>query len=593
MLVTMASTHRIGLATYIFTRLKQAGVSHVYGVPGDFTLKALDRLQSSGLHFVGCCNELNAGYAADGFARAQRWMGQGQLGALFTTYGVGELSAANAVAGCYAEHVPIVHLVGTPSLQARRRSASTTPNREPHLQIHHSLGDGRTTVFRDLAKSFTAAQLDLGAVAADDAHNEIDWVLAQAIRKSQPVYIGLPADAADVPIDGSVLAKPLRSDQAAGSNFHATKSTLELASELLQRLYSSRRPMILVDRAGGMDGMRNLINDFVTESGLPTLALPSGAGMINTSVPNYLGLHSGVIGEVDTTPFVQSSDLVLALGPQFSDTQTLGWGTVPKRENMVIMSANSIDGAVAETQEVFREVLVALNKDKLPKGTDTGLPDFRNTKPSTVNPTHLINQTEFYKRLIPHLTAHDTILLGNATPVIGGQDLILPEPAQLIASGMWFSIGHMLPAALGVAQAKAQATGMRSGRTILLDGDGSFQVTAQELSTIIRERLDCIIFILNNGGYTYERLIHGKHESYNEIADWDYLVAPRLFGGRTDVDGYAIGTHRAHTWGDLDQILKSEGFRNGHGLILVDVRVDRFDIPERAKVVFDKARNVL
>lgn len=121
---------QISLSAYLFTRLKQCGVHHVHGIPGEFTLKALDHLAPAGLKWIGGCNELNAGYAADGYARIQG------LGALFTTYGVGVLSAINAVAGSYAEHVPVVHVVGTPAMHLQ----------EAHGCIHHNLGDGRLRV---------------------------------------------------------------------------------------------------------------------------------------------------------------------------------------------------------------------------------------------------------------------------------------------------------------------------------------------------------------------------------------------------------------------------------------------------------------
>ena len=107
----------IPLAKYLFTRLHQCGIRSVHGVPGDFTLKALDHLKASKLQWIGNCNELNAGYAADGYARMRG------ASALFTTYGVGELSAINAVAGSYAEYVPVIHIVGTPQRHLQNSGA--------------------------------------------------------------------------------------------------------------------------------------------------------------------------------------------------------------------------------------------------------------------------------------------------------------------------------------------------------------------------------------------------------------------------------------------------------------------------------------
>jgi len=83
----------VDIATYLFTRLKQLGVDSVHGLPGDYNLVALDYLPSCGLNWVGNCNELNAGYAADGYARIKG------IAAVITTFGVGELSLLNAIAG--------------------------------------------------------------------------------------------------------------------------------------------------------------------------------------------------------------------------------------------------------------------------------------------------------------------------------------------------------------------------------------------------------------------------------------------------------------------------------------------------------------
>lgn len=568
------------LARYLFDRLRHVGVGHVYGVPGDFTLRALDHLNASGLRFVGCCNELNAGYAADGYARMRRWQRPGGgLGALITTYGVGELSAANAVAGSYAEHVPLVHLVGTPSQRALRTSATGSDPARHHLHIHHTMGDGRAGVFREIAAKFTVAQLNLAEVELDDVPKRVDWLLSQALEQSRPVYLELPTDKVDVQL--ATGAEPF--DDGTNGREEKNDHNCQVASNaLLQRLYAAKRPMILVDRGEGVEEMRDDINEFVRRTGLPTLTLPSGLGMVDNELPNYFGVHSGKIGLIDAADFVHSADLVLAFGPLFADTQTLGWGTVPERENMVIIGKGRVDDTpVNSSREVIRSLLSDLDVGKLTNQDTTPLGNFRLAQPAQVSPEGEVDQTNFYLKLGPHLQPDDTVILGNATPIIGGRDLVLPPSSNIIASGMWFSIGHMLPAALGAAQAKAK------GRTILLDGDGSFQVTAQELSTIIHKRVDMVVFIINNGGYTYERWIHGKDEEYNEIAPWDYLAAPKLFGEAPE--GYPVRTHRVRTWKDLDVVLNSEEFRSGKGLTLVDVIMDKFDVSERARVIFEHA----
>src|SRR5260370_14151871 len=131
------------IGNYLVRRLREAGIRHSFGVAGDFNLKFLEQLaETRGMHWVGCCNELNAAYAADGFARTYG------LACLVTTYGVGELSALCGVAGAYAEHLPIVFVTGAPPLADIERNSL----------MHHTAGDGNFDNMMICARQFTAGQ---------------------------------------------------------------------------------------------------------------------------------------------------------------------------------------------------------------------------------------------------------------------------------------------------------------------------------------------------------------------------------------------------------------------------------------------------
>ena len=222
-------------------------------------------------------------------------------------------------------------------------------------------------------------------------------------------------------------------------------------------------------------------------------------------------------------PFVGSSDLVIAFGSQFSDTQTLGWSLVPDPALTVIIGKNAIDGVQVDVKGVLEKVLEVVDASRISQSVTGSLGNFRAIKAPLVGRDEKIDQGTLYLRLNDSgfLQPEDVIILANATPILGGRDLILPPKSRTIVSGMWFSIGHMLPAAQGAALAQ-----QRRGRTILFEGDGSFQISVQEISTIIRERLDMTIFLTNNDGYAYEGHIHGMHETYNDIARWRYLRLP-------------------------------------------------------------------
>jgi TPP-dependent 2-oxoacid decarboxylase len=182
------------VAGYLLTRLTEAGLISIFGVPGDYNLGILDAIAARpGLAWIGMATEQGAGYAADSYAR------QRGIGALVTTFGVGELSAANAIAGAYAESVPVVHIVGTPAL-AGRESAAT---------LHHLPGRDYDH-FARMAAEITAAQADLRATTAPE---EIDRVLSAALRTSRPVYLTIPADVADLPVLAPVGPLPWASQE--------------------------------------------------------------------------------------------------------------------------------------------------------------------------------------------------------------------------------------------------------------------------------------------------------------------------------------------------------------------------------------------
>lgn len=140
-IVTRELKQPINLVEYLYRRLHEVGVRSVHGVPGDYNLQALDYLPKCGLSWAGNCNELNAGYAADGYARVKG------ISAMITTFGVGELSAINAMAGAYSEYVPIVHIVGQPHTASQRDG----------MLLHHTLGNGDYNVFAGMAAKVSCA----------------------------------------------------------------------------------------------------------------------------------------------------------------------------------------------------------------------------------------------------------------------------------------------------------------------------------------------------------------------------------------------------------------------------------------------------
>ena len=188
---TSSRLRRLDLILSHLSSLHEVGIRSVHGVPGDYNLVALDYLPKEGLNWVGNCNELNAGYAADGYARIKG------ISALVTTFGVGELSALNAIAGSYAEYVPVVHIVGTPSTLSQANG----------MLLHHTLGNGDFTVFERMSTGISCAVSSLRDPTTAGAM--IDHAIRQCWIQSRPVYIALPTDMVTKKIEGETLKTPI------------------------------------------------------------------------------------------------------------------------------------------------------------------------------------------------------------------------------------------------------------------------------------------------------------------------------------------------------------------------------------------------
>ena len=290
-------------------------------MPGDYTLGALDFLKPAGLRWIGNCNELNAGYAADGYARVKG------IGVLFTTYGVGELSAINAVAGSYAEYSPVVHIVGTAARKAYRNRA----------MVHHSLGDGNMRVFASMYKNISVAQASL--FDPDTAPELVDKALVQCVRESRPVYLELPSDMVGVKVPEEPLSTPL--DTSPMTNTISEEK--DVIETVLERIYSSKQPYILVDGLVVPDEIAEEVNELARLTGFPTFGLTFGGGVMSSTLSNYYGVHAGKYGSLDFTSYTDTADLALLFGPLLSDTNTQGWSAVPTKDVTIAFRRKAIE----------------------------------------------------------------------------------------------------------------------------------------------------------------------------------------------------------------------------------------------------------
>lgn len=437
---------------------------------GDYNLAALDYLPKCGLHWIGNCNELNAGYAADGYARVNG------IAALVTTFGVGELSAINAIAGAYSEYVPIVHIVGQPNTRSQKDG----------MLLHHTLGNGDFNVFTRMN-----AELSCSVARLDDTH-EVATLIDNAIRecwiRSRPVCITLPTDIIIKKIEGERLKMPI--DLSLPKNDPEKEDYV--VDVVLKCLHAAKKPVILVDACAIRHRVLEEVNDLVKTSGLPTFVAPMGKGAVSETHPNYGGVYAGNGSNKGVREQVESSDLVLSIGAIKSDFNTAGFTYRISQLNTIDFHSTYVRVRYSEYPEtnmkgVLRKVIErmgAVNAASVQPITNV-LPD--NEKDSK---QQLITHAYLWPTVGQWLKENDVVITETGTANFGIWETRFPAGVTAISQVLWGSIGYSVGACQGAA---AAAKEQNNRRTILFVGDGSIQLTLQEVSTIIRNNLSPIM----------------------------------------------------------------------------------------------------
>ncbi|TMS53637.1 alpha-keto acid decarboxylase family protein [Mycobacterium sp. DBP42] len=529
---------------YLLDRLAELGVTEVFGVPGDYQLEFLDHiLAHPTLRWVGGANELNAGYAADGYGRLRG------MAALVTTFGVGELSAANAVAGSYAEHVPVVHIVGAPSKdsQGARRI------------VHHTLGDGDFEHFLRISREITCAQANLAPATAT---REIDRVLSEVREQKRPGYLLIATDVARFPTEPPAAPLPR---YTGGTSPRALSMFTAAAAELIGDHRLTVLADFLVHRMGCVDELGALLGaDTVGHA-----TLMWGKSLVDESSPNYLGIYAGAASEVSVREAIEEAPVLVTAGVLFTDMVSgfFSQRIDPARTIDIGVNQSVVAGQVyapldmAAALEAITAILTGrgITSPALPP-----LPARTTTEPPA--PDVALTQETLWDRLSEALTPGNVVLADQGTSFYGMAGHRLASGVTFIGQPLWGSIGYTLPAALGAGLAD------RDRRTVLLIGDGAAQLTIQELGTFGREGLAPVVVLVNNDGYTVERAIHGVTAEYNDITGWRWTELPAALGVPDAL------TFRASTYGELDDALTTAAATPDR-MVLVEVMLGRMDIP--------------
>ncbi|RDJ20002.1 alpha-keto acid decarboxylase family protein [Bosea caraganae] len=537
---------------HVLERLKAIGIADVFGVPGDYAFPVNDAVcNDKAMRWIGCTNELNAAYAADGYARVKG------MAALSTTYGVGELSAINGVAGAYAEHLPIFHLVGTPSLSVQKSRAA----------MHHTLGTGDFDLFRRMSEPVVCAH---AVMTPQNVAFETERLIHAALFHRRPVYMAFPADCANQPVQGR--AEPIAMPTSDANTLD--EATNAIASALDQAGSACVLPGILIARCGLRDAMQAMID----RSGLPFATMFMDKSALDERQAAYVGMYDGAIMTEEVRDFVEGCDQVLAIGTLASDFNTGAFTARldPGRTIGIGHHHVRVGGKTFANVELG-DVLVAL-AGKLAKRRWKTIP----AAPTGERPgggSDPITAEALYPRWESFLKPGDTLVAETGTASMGLGFAHLPAGATFHNQTLWGSIGWATPAAVGAA---AAAPGRR---TILVTGEGSHQLTAQEIGQFGRLGLKPIIFVLNNNGYLIERLLcKDPAIAYNDLAPWRYTELPHALG----CDGWF--TARVTTCAELDAALAEA--ENASGGVYIEVVTDTYAASKLAIKLHDSIESL-
>ncbi|XP_021766053.1 pyruvate decarboxylase 1-like [Chenopodium quinoa] len=487
------------LGRHLGRRLVQIGVRDVFSVPGDFNLTLLDHLvDEPELNLIGCCNELNAGYAADGYARAKG------VGACVVTFTVGGLSVLNAIAGANSENLPVICIVGGPN------SNDYGSNRI----LHHTIGLPDFTQELRCFQTVTCFQAVVNNL--DDAHELIDTAISTALKESKPVYISIGCNLPGIP-HPTFARDPVPYFLAPHmSNQLGLEAAVEATAEFLNKAV---KPVIIGGPKLRVAKAQKAFVELADACGYPIAVMPSGKGLVPEHLPHFIGTYWGAVSTNYVGEVVESADAYVFVGPIFNDYSSVGYSLLIKKEKMILVQPNRVTIANGPSYGwVFMDDFLSALAKKLKRNT-TAMENYRRIytppgMPLKCGKDEPLRVNVLFKHIQAMIDGNTAVIAETGDSWFNCQKLRLPEGCGFEFQMQYGSIGWSVGATLGYAQAA------KDKRVVAFIGDGSFQVTAQDVSTMIRCGQKTIIFLINNGGYTIEVEIHDG--PYNVIKNWNY-----------------------------------------------------------------------
>jgi TPP-dependent 2-oxoacid decarboxylase len=501
----------MNLTEYLFHRLRELGVGHTFGLPGDFVLPVYAVQEAVGMPTIVCTHEPGVGFAADAYARLKG------LGVALVTYGPGALNTLNPVACAYAEQSPLLVVSGGPEVALRR----------PELHLHHVVKtfESQLQIYREV--TVDAAILD----DAESAPETIDRVLRNVVKWKRPGYLEIPRDRVHVPV-----ASPtgrLELDPSTETSSILAGALDEVTTEIAAMLEIARRPALYIGALVRRHGLADVVVRLAERLRIPVVTDVLGKASFPESHPQFAGIYMGALGDPTVRALLDESDCVLGIGVMLTDLGTGFWTQRidPKARVMidpdrVHVKYHSYDGLP------ITHVVVAL-LDRLP-------PSQRPVRrfDSVVTAEYpIVVQADAGKAsnlviriadVIAALQRLDQTQYSFVADVGDSWFISLELRTDVfLAAGYYASMGFAVPAALGLGIAEP------TRRPLVIVGDGAFQMTGTELSTLVDQGLRPIVLLLNNGGYGMLEAIDGPRPYYVR-RNWDYPAFARALGAEAE-----------------------------------------------------------
>jgi indolepyruvate decarboxylase len=499
------------VAEYVVQQLAALGIKHVFGVPGDYAFPIDLAIEKHvGLTWVGCSNELNAAYSADGYARING------AAILCTTYNVGSAAALAGVMGCKAERVPVFHLVGSPSTCLERA----------YRHMHHSYGDGNLEQFCSYHKVSVCASAYL---TPENAVDEIEKVIIEAATRRMPVYIDIPEDYALMPVVG----KPKHGvpfDQV--PTFTSDKNQLASdLSKIRQRIESADYTIILVSFTIERYGLKKELEELLKATQIHFATTGMSKGIFSKSHANFIGMYNGDFAP-SVSAIMDKADLVLDLGGVVCcDGETGEFSDHLDPAKIITVWPDHVEFGSHDPDQATRgrvnmkDVIVGLTQNPRQSKPITRVEKLR----FDWDQFEALTKKHIFQDLSDLLKPGDILVTDTGVGDLIATAIPLPDGVQFQHALLWGSIGWGTSAALGIALAAP------SNRVVLIQGDGGHQCTANQIGVMGKYNVNPIIILLNNDIYGIEEVVMGNQwpphvQEFDKIPPWNYYKIAEAMG---------------------------------------------------------------